>query len=143
MDDKYHIYERGFAVDEKYNQNLAFSGGQAGELHTGICIARIYSCGPGYDICPMGSGYMVDEKDIKYLEENYGFKIKANGYTSEAQSLLDLGITQINLATTDETTLYDNFNGRGNQLTTQEGATFIQNGEEKEYADIWHKKIKD
>ena len=83
---------------------------------------------------------MLDENDIKFLEITHGFKIKANGYNSEAQSLLDLGITQINLATTDETTLIDNFDGRGNQLMKQEGATFIQNGVEKEYADLWHKK---
>jgi len=75
------------------------------------------------------------------LIETKGFKIKANGYNSEAQSLLDLGITQINLAQTEETTLIDKFDKRGNQLTKQEGATFIQNGEEKEYADIWHKKL--
>ncbi len=73
--------------------------------------------------------------------ETKGFKIKANGYNSEAQSLLDLGITQINLAQTEETTLIDDFDGRGNQLMRQEGATFIQNGIEKEYADIWHKKL--
>ncbi len=83
---------------------------------------------------------MLDENDIRFLEATHGFKIKANGYNSEAQSLLDLGITQINLATTDETTLIDDFDGHGNQLMRQEGATFIQNGEEKEYADIWHKK---
>jgi len=83
---------------------------------------------------------VIDENDIKFLEENYGFKMKANGYNSEAQSLLDLGITEINLADTDETTMNDNFDGKGNQLTTQEGATFKQNGETKEYADIWHRK---
>ncbi|MBE7708675.1 MAG: hypothetical protein E7Z88_08235 [Cyanobacteria bacterium SIG27] len=83
---------------------------------------------------------MLDENDIRFLEETKGFKIKANGYNSEAQSLLDLGITQINLAQTEETTLINNFDNRGNQLMKQEGATFIQNGEEKEYADIWHKK---
>ena len=83
---------------------------------------------------------MLDENDIKFLEATHGFKIKANGYNSEAQSLLDLGITQINLATTDETTLVDDFDGRGNQIMYQEGATFIQNGIEKDYADIWHKK---
>lgn len=83
---------------------------------------------------------MLDENDIKFLEITHGFKIKTNGYNSEAKSLLDLGITQINLATTSETTLIDDFDGLGNQIMRQEGATFIQNGIEKEYADIWHKK---
>ena len=81
----------------------------------------------------------LDENDIKLLDEKYGFKIKANGYNSQAQSLADLGITAINLANTDETNIFDNFDSMGNQLMTQEGATFVQNGEEKEYADIWHR----
>ncbi len=84
---------------------------------------------------------VLDENDIKFLEENYGFKVKAGGYNSEAQSLLDLGITEINLAQTDETTMVDNFDGNGNQLMHQEGATFKINGETREYADIWHRKL--
>lgn len=84
---------------------------------------------------------VLDESDIKYLEENFGFKIKLNGYASEAVSLSDVGITEINLSSTDDTTLIDNFDGKGNQLMKQQGATFKVNGETKEYADIWHKKI--
>lgn len=83
----------------------------------------------------------LDIKDIEYLEENFGLKLKLNGYGSEAVSLKDVGITEINLGTTDETTLIDDFDGQGNQLMKQEGATFTINGETKEYADIWHKKI--
>ncbi len=83
---------------------------------------------------------VLDADDIKYLEENFGFGIKAGGYTSETQTLTELGITEINLAKTDATSLQDDFDGNGNQLMTQEGATFVQNGETKEYADIWHKK---
>ena len=84
---------------------------------------------------------VLDEKDLKFLETTYGLKLKAEGYNSEAQSLGKFGITQINLATTGETTMQDNFDGKGNQLMTQEGATFVQNGETKEYADIWHRKL--
>ena len=84
---------------------------------------------------------VLDEKDLKFLEMTYGLKLKAEGYNSEAQSLGKFGITQINLATTGETTMQDNFDGKGNQLMTQEGATFVQNGETKEYADIWHRKL--
>ena len=84
---------------------------------------------------------VLDEKDLKFLEMSYGLKLKAEGYNSEAQSLGKFGITQINLAATGETTMMDNFDGKGNQLMTQEGATFVQNGETKEYADIWHKKL--
>ena len=84
---------------------------------------------------------VLDEDDIKYLEENFGFKIKLNGYNSEAQSLIEAGITEINLAQTNNTTLIDNFDNKGNQLMQQEGATFKVNGETREYADIWHKLI--
>jgi len=87
-----------------------------------------------------GNDHILDEKDIKYLEEKFGFGIKTKGYNSDVQSLTDLGITEINLANTEETKLEDNFDNMGNQLMTQDGATFVQNGETKEYADIWHKK---
>lgn len=84
---------------------------------------------------------VLDKNDIKYLEENFGFGLKTEGYNSETKSLADLGITEINLASTNATTLEDNFDGNGNQLMKQEGATFVQNGETKDYADIWHKKL--
>ncbi len=84
---------------------------------------------------------VLDEKDINFLEENAGLKIKLNGYNSEAASLKDNGITEINLAATDETIMEDNFDGFGDQLMHQVGATFKVFGEEKEYADIWHRKF--
>ena len=80
----------------------------------------------------------LDVDDLKILEEKYGLQIKTDGYNSEASSLFDAGITEINLATTDETTLHKNYDGKSNDLMTQEGATFVVNGEEREYADIWH-----
>lgn len=86
---------------------------------------------------------VIDADDIKLLEEQYGLKIKTEGYNSEAQSLLDIGITEINLANTDETTLIDNFDDMGNQIMYQEGATFKIDGEERGYADIWHRKYEE
>ena len=83
----------------------------------------------------------LDEKDLELLEEKYGLGIKKDGYLGETSSFKDAGITEINLADTDETTLEDNFDGNGNQLMRQEGATFKINGETREYADIWHKKL--
>ena len=82
----------------------------------------------------------LDEEDLKVLEEKYGLQIKTDGYNSEGSSLFEAGITEINLATTDETTLHKNFDGKQNDIMTQEGATFVVNGEEREYADIWHAK---
>lgn len=86
---------------------------------------------------------VIDADDIKLLEEQYGLMIKTEGYDSEAQSLLDVGITEINLADTNETTLVDNFDDMGNQIMYQEGATFKIDGEEREYADIWHRKYEE
>ena len=82
----------------------------------------------------------LDVDDLKILEEKYGLQIKTDGYNSEGSSLFEAGITEINLATTDETTLHENFDGKQNDIMTQEGATFVVNGEEHEYADIWHAK---
>ena len=83
----------------------------------------------------------LDANDIKLLEEKYGFKIKLNGYEDASISLLDIGITEINLSQTNNTNLNKNFDGQGNDIMTQDGATFKINGEEREYADIWHKKL--
>lgn len=63
-----------------------------------------------------------------------------DGYMGKAYKLTELGITKINLPTTNETQKQDNFDGQGNDLMTQEGATFIIDGIEVEYADIWHSK---
>ena len=81
----------------------------------------------------------LDEKDLNFLSEKYGLTMKM-GYLGESKSLDSLGITQINLAKTDETNLEDNFDGKFNQLMTQEGATFVQNGKEKDYVDVWNAK---
>ncbi len=82
---------------------------------------------------------VLDEKDIELLSKKYGLTM-TNGYGGEAKSLVDLGITEINLAETSDTTLEKNFDGRHNDIMTQEGATFKVNGETREYADIWNAK---
>lgn len=104
-------------------------------------FAALKSLASQYGLIDGKDDNVLDSNDISFLEKEVGFKIKAGGYDSEAQSLFDLGITEINLAQTEETTLTDNFDGMGNQLMQQEGATFKVNGETREYADIWHKKI--
>ena len=82
----------------------------------------------------------LDANDLKFLQEKYGL-VMTNGYGGEAKSLEDLGITEINLAQTDETTLTKNFDGRHNNIMRQEGATFKVNGQTREYADIWNAKL--
>lgn len=81
----------------------------------------------------------LDENDLKLLEEKYGLKIKKDGYNGEAVSLSEAGITKINLSDS-ETQTVENFDNNNNNLMTQDGATFVVNGEEREYADIWHTK---
>ena len=82
---------------------------------------------------------VLSADDIKKLSDKYGL-VMTQGYGGEAKSLSELGITEINLATTDKTTLTKNFDGNNNDIMTQEGATFTVNGETREYADIWNAK---
>ncbi len=84
---------------------------------------------------------ILDSEDIKKLEEKYDLAMKTGGYNSQTQSLLNLGITEINLGASDKTESIDNFDGLGNTIMTQDGATFKINGQEREYADIWHALI--
>ncbi len=81
----------------------------------------------------------LSTQDLKYLEQKYGLQIKLSGYESEAKSLEDAGITEINISDA-ETVTDKNFDGKGNDLQTQEGATFVVNGNEREYADLWQIK---
>ena len=81
----------------------------------------------------------LDANDLNILSEKYGLTMQM-GYNGKSYSLDSLGITQINLAKTNETKLEENFDGKSNQLMTQEGATFVQDGKEKDYADVWNAK---
>lgn len=83
---------------------------------------------------------VLDQKDLNTLSQKFGLTM-TRGYGGEAKSFNDLGITQINIAQTNETTLHKNFDGRNNDLMTQEGATFVVNGQTREYADIWNAKF--
>ena len=85
------------------------------------------------------NGGVLDAKGLKFLEEKYGL-VMTKGYGGEAKSLSDLGITEINLSTSD-TKLTKNFDGQHNDIMRQEGATFKVNGQTREYADIWNAKL--
>ena len=71
------------------------------------------------------------------MNEKYGLTM-TKGYNGESKSFEELGITQINVAQTNETTLNKNFDGKHNDLMTQNGATFVVNGQTHEYADLWN-----
>lgn len=131
---------------------LAFNGGDDGsELfgnNTDLGMGRDYA--NGFQALRalaekeglIGPGdQMLGEEDIKHLEEKYGFGVKTDGYGSQVDSLLDEGVTQINLGQAGETEWDHNFDGQGNALQTQEGATFrMEDGEVNDFADVWHQK---
>ncbi|HBG48682.1 MAG TPA: hypothetical protein DDW90_04115 [Cyanobacteria bacterium UBA9971] len=79
----------------------------------------------------------LDAKDLKILEDKYQLGMKTNGYNSKEKSLESLGITEINLGTA-EVIKKENFDGRNNDILTQDGATFEINGKDREYADVLH-----
>ena len=80
----------------------------------------------------------LDEKDLKILEDKYQLGMKTDGYNSKEKSLESLGITEINLGAADKVKETSNFDGRNNDVLTQDGATFKINDKEREYADVLH-----
>ncbi len=82
---------------------------------------------------------ILSAEDITILEEKYGLGIKL-GYNGETKTLSELGITEINLGAPNQTETKKNFDNNGNNLMTQQGATFTMNNKTFEYADIWHIK---
>jgi len=81
---------------------------------------------------------VLDSKDLKILKEKYQLGMKTDGDNSKEKSFEELGITEINLGASDEVTETVDFDGRNNDVLTQEGATFKINGKDREYADVLH-----
>jgi len=81
---------------------------------------------------------VLDANDLKKLEEKYGLAMKTDGYNSEAKSLAEIGLTEIDLSKENSTTSTENFDGQDNLLMNQNGATFKLNGKTRDYADVWH-----
>ena len=84
----------------------------------------------------------LNAEDLAALEKNYGLKMKTGGYNSEAKSLSDIGITEINVSD-NKVSDKQQFDSFGNEVQTQEGATFKINGQENSYVDMWHRKYSD
>ena len=80
----------------------------------------------------------LDAKDLQILKAKYQLGMKTAGYNSEAKDLEEAGITEINLGNTDKVKEKVNFDGRNNDVLTQDGATFKINGKNREYADVLH-----
>ena len=82
---------------------------------------------------------VLDSNDIAFLENVVGLRMK-QGYLGDAYKFSDIGITAIYIPDTDEVRYQEDFDGNGNDMMTQNGATFIVNDEVRTYVDIWHKK---
>ncbi|MEB3207275.1 MAG: hypothetical protein VKK59_08045, partial [Vampirovibrionales bacterium] len=80
----------------------------------------------------------LDGQDLKILEDKYQLAMKTGGYNSQNQSLNSLGITEINLAKSNQTKRVNNFDGQNNDILKQEGANFKINGQTRIYADVIH-----
>lgn len=81
----------------------------------------------------------LDANDLAILEKKYQLGMKTGGYNSQAQSLASLGIDEIDLGKSNNTSTVNNFDNQGNILSNQQGASFRINGQQQNYADIWHK----
>jgi len=87
-----------------------------------------------------GSDQRLDQSELSELNDEVGLGVKTDGYQSETQSFDDVGVAQINLGEQGNTEWHSNFDGRGNAVQTQEGATFVNDeGEENDYVDVWHR----
>jgi hypothetical protein len=80
----------------------------------------------------------LDAGEIATLEKKYNFGLK-KGYNAETESLAQNGVTEIELGSENARTTARQGDQKDVILQEQEGATFKQNGETKEYADVWHR----
>ena len=80
----------------------------------------------------------LDAKDIATLEQKYNFGMK-QGYNAETESLAKHGVSEIELGSENARTTARQGDQKDVILQEQEGATFKQNGQTKEYADVWHR----
>lgn len=80
---------------------------------------------------------ILDKKDIKVLAKKHSLALKI-GYLGKTKDILDAGITEIALPKTSNTKLIRNFDGKGNMLMLQDGATIKIHGKTNIFADLWH-----
>lgn len=86
-----------------------------------------------------GHGYLAPD-DLAFLEERAGLRMRVGGIAAgENRRFAALGITRIALGDPERTELLERAREDrwGNRLMRQEGATFLVQGAEREYVDIW------
>lgn len=92
-----------------------------------------------FDLVRQGKQHL-DADDLALLEKECGLAMRVGGVADgEDQGFRQIGITRINLGDPDkiqpiEEAEEDRY---GNRLMRQEGATFVVNGEERDYCDLW------
>lgn len=86
-----------------------------------------------------GDKQHLDAADLRLLEDEVGLRMRVGGVLGEDRRFAELGITRIDLGAPERTdriehAAVDRF---GNRLMTQDGATFVIDGQTRPYADIW------
>ena len=83
----------------------------------------------------------LDDADLAVLEKRYGLRVKIGSFTAAPVSLSKAGITELRLSRAS-TMRVENFDGRGNHLSSREGAQFIRkDGTAGSYGDIWFRYL--
>jgi hypothetical protein len=79
----------------------------------------------------------LNAQELAVLQKNYGLEIKMGSLNNQAQSLASAGVNSIDLSG-GATSSTQNFDGKGNNLENQAGATFTRaDGTQGTYADTW------
>jgi hypothetical protein len=82
-------------------------------------------------------GRALRAPELRALEKAYGFKLKIGGFNAPAVSFAKAGVTELVLSNEPVERVRD-FDGRGNDVSIQKGATFARAGGARgAYVDVW------
>ncbi len=81
----------------------------------------------------------LDVEDITRLQDTVGLRMRVGGIRGREVLLTDLGISRIDLGSAEDTQRIEDasIDAIGNRFMRQEGATFVIDGEVRDYVDIW------
>jgi hypothetical protein len=86
-----------------------------------------------------GDKQHLDARDLEFLEREVGLRMRIDGVFGSDRTFAEVKITRINLGDPQrvQSIRAAQLDAFGNKLMKQEGATFVVDGETREYADIW------
>jgi hypothetical protein len=85
-----------------------------------------------------GSDTTLSARDLSVLEQQTGLQVSAGGLNGQSVSFAEKGLNSIELGNAATTRTTHDFDGRGNALTTRQGAGFTTvDGGWGSMADIW------